>query len=396
MSIPQNIERRIKQHIKGKEHSFYAIYPPGFEATGLGEMKSVFPGKEFIVEKGGIAFDGTVNDCYVANLQLRGAVRVLMRVDVFKALFFEKLHDKIQAIPWELYLDESRAVSFNVSCRHSRLYHTGRIEEECARAVTEKMKSVYENYNPLTTPAQEIHVRFADDICMVSLDSSGESLYLRKYKKLVSRAPLRENIASLILRESKIENYDILLDPMCGSGTFSLEAALLCGAGHLVHPEREFAFQNWPVFSPGGFEFLKKEQSALRTKKELKIFAGDIDDKSVHITLENARACGVDENAPVRLNAANADFFTLKRNSFPEGKILLAMNPPYGKRLGDDGETLSLYREIGKKITNDFSDAGFAIIAPGHEAQRALGLHYDRKIPFMNGGIPAAVLFGDI
>jgi putative N6-adenine-specific DNA methylase len=236
-----------------------------------------------------------------------------------------------------------------------------------------------------------VFVRLEKDICTVSLDSSGELLYRRGKKRLVTEAPLRETLAALILREASLRNYDLLLDPMCGSGTFSLEAATL-SRGIAPCMDRSFSFMKWPVFSEGAWRHMKNDIEAEREKTSwpLSILASDNNAGAIRVAEDNIKTAGLSEIIPCQ----RRDFFT-DIIDIPEGKkCLIVMNPPYGGRLKIN-DTAALYRSVGNTIRRHYRRCGYAIIAPGLEAEKALGLSHDRKITFMNGGIPVAVIFRD-
>jgi putative N6-adenine-specific DNA methylase len=177
---------------------------------------------------------------------------------------------------------------------------------------------------------------------------------------------------------------------MCGSGTFALEAAHIL-QDILPGSARGFAFQNWPVYSEANFNYLKQELSTQKkssAEKKIKIYASDKDPQALEVARKNIEA----NNLHTAIELAEKDFFQLAQSDFGEQKILLVMNPPYGKRLAGDEKTADFYRRIGNKIKKDFPEAGFAIIVPGLELEKALGLAYDCKLLFMNGGIKVAVL----
>ena len=272
------------------------------------------------------------------------------------------------------------------------IYHTGKLEEIFYAGISERLNRFnisIESGKLLTR--QTIFLRNYRDLCTVSLDASGEFLYKRGEGKKTCQAPLRETTAALILLEAKLGGYGQILDSMCGSGTFSLEAASIL-AKSLPAGEREFPFMHWPGFRGSLFRFIKN--TALMnviTQEELvqKIITTDINENVVKTAKSN-----IPERFNKIIQPYVSDFFTIPGSITNGIKTLIVLNPPYGKRL-DDGTDKLIYREIGKKIRKDFSNCGYAIIVPGEEKENVLGLAYDRKIPFMNGGIKAAVIFKD-
>lgn len=390
MSI-KGLERRIKQHVKAKPHQFFAICQPGFEDVFQNELLEICQLQELNVVEGGIEFSAKINDCYKINLSSRGATRIIMRLVKFKVIYFEKLSAKLEEFPWELYLKKNTELSFNIKCHHSRLYHTGRIETEFRKAINKRLNSEIFIEEKNEKVIQTIHVRFDNDLCTVSLDSSGEPLYKRGYKTHITEAPIRETLAALILKSININKYDALIDPMCGSGTIAIEAAMIVN-NILPAIKRKFAFENWPVFSEANFRFIKKEQVEKNKNEEItfkqKIYASDIDEQVISIARHNA----LELNLPEEINFKTVDFFSLGADDFNTQKMFFVFNPPYGKRIAEHKNISSFYRKIGKKIRKDFNHAGFAIIVPGIDNEKALGLNYNKKTLFMNGGVKVAIL----
>jgi putative N6-adenine-specific DNA methylase len=396
MSEEMNIkalERRIKQHIKAREHGFFAIVQPGFESTALGELRELGIGSGHEITEGGISFTGRMTDCQRCNIMSHTVSRLLMRLDTFRAENFHRFHERMAKIPWELHISDGQKIRFALSARKSRLYHTGRLEEECAGAVSRRLAEygLSALLGEKSPDEQMVFVRLEKDICTVSLDSSGELLYRRGKKRFVTEAPLRETLASLILREASLRDYDMLMDPMCGSGTFSLEAAAL-SRGMAPGIDRDFSFMKWPVFSEAAWRYTKNDIAAelKNTSWPLSLLASDNNAGALRVAGENIAAAGF------------ADIISCERRDFfadiieiPEGKrCLIVMNPPYGGRL-KIADTASLYRRIGDTIRRYYGRCGYAVIVPGLDAEKAMGLSHDRKITFMNGGIPVAVLFRD-
>jgi len=390
--MTQGLERRIKKHIIAKEHEFFAIVQPGFEKTAAQELSSLGIEKFGQTIEGGIEFSGRINDCYRINICSRTLSRLLLRVSNFKAERFDILNKKISRIPWELYIKDGTHVSFRVKARKSRLYHTVRIEQECNDAVKSRLREYNINISgePDTDKqVQEIFIRFENDRCTVSLDTGGGLLYKRGRKLLVSDAPIRETIASLILLEAGLEKYDCLIDPMCGSGTFSLEAMeISCSMPPNIN--RDFIFKKWPCFREAAFAYMAgkiSEEIKSPEHSHIKIHTSDIDAEAVSLAQKNAD------------NSGFSSVLGIEEKPFSEtldiekpGKCLIVLNPPYGRRLSNT-DSVSVYRKIGNTIRNKYAGCSYAIISPGVEYEKAMSLPYEKKILFMNGGIKAGVIF---
>ncbi len=391
------LARRIKDHVLGSSHDFFAVVHPGFEATAQQELHELRIVSPRIAGSGGIAFSGKLEDAWRVNLGAGAVSRLLMRLCEFKATGFGEFRSKLVAFPWELHLTENSRVVFSIHAGRSRLWHEGKLEEEAARAITERMAAYGRRVSFMDKAASEprgkqtVFLRLEENRCQASLDTSGELLYRRGRNKFTEEAPLRETLACSVLRAAGIENYRVLVDPFCGSGTFALEAGAIF-SGRPVNLERNFAFQDWPSFKPARFQHLKLEMEK-EFREHLpggtrKIYSSDIDPKAAATAKHNLELAGL---APLT-EVDQADFFHLHPPACAPASVLLAMNPPYGTRQEPGGDITALYRRIGDKVRRDYAGCGYAIIVPGLELEKALGLPHEKKILFRNGGIGVALL----
>lgn len=393
--IPKNILRRIKQNLYAKEHSFFAIVQPGFETTSEDEIKCIIPSVSVTSRiQGGIEFSCKVDDIWKLNLAVHTVTRFLLRIDSFRSIYFERFRERFARIPWEIYLLPSAKVSFSISCHGSRLYHTGRLEEESLSAVTESMRKIYPEWNGSDVsanpeiPVQTIYVRLEDDICTVSLDTSGEPLYKRGYRTFVERAPLRETFAASILLYAGIYDFNVMVDPMCGSGVFSLEAALMV-KGVLPGARRLFAFQGWPGYSSVSYEYMKKTLTAEYSVKNLnfRIFASDIDEKAVSTAGKNLKeSCLADI-----VTLEKKDFFTIGKDDHEETKILFVLNPPYGKRIPVE-KTVIFYKNIFKHIKSMRQNCTMLVLVPSEVLKKIAFQGEYTVLHCKNGGISLSLV----
>jgi len=374
----KSLARRVRQHVNGKEHEFFAIVPPGFESTAKEELAEIGIERFGDTVAGGVEFTSRLDGGYRVNLASRTISRLLMRLTEFRADGFDRMAKKALAFPWELHLEGGARVAFRVESARSRLYHEGRIEEEFRKAIPMRLAD-YGRQVEFADGGQTVFVRMDENRCRVSLDTSGGLLYRRGRKPFASEASLRETLAALILREAGWpRDYDVLVDPMCGAGTFTLEAMEMA-AGRLPNAEREFAFLAWPAFRPAAFAHLKKELAATATADARRILTSDVDPAAVATARKNLG----DHPVAVR------DFL----DSAPptdEARRLYVLNPPWGRRLRG-ADPRKLYRRIGEVIRSD-PRAGYAIIVPELDLEKVLSLRHDRKILFRNGGIRVAVM----
>ena len=391
----KGLQRRIKHHVLAKTHRFLAITAPGFEGVTAGELAELGIGDARTVSPGGVEFSGRLNDCYRANLSSRTAARIVMRLFKFRALHFRGLRESVRSFPWELFIANESGLRLKVSASKSKLYHTGRIAEEFRAGIGERFAGIGSAEDAVPHDGDGgpmILVRFHRDTCGVSLDSSGALLYRRGYRTASGAAPLRENLAASILLEAGLRRYDMLIDPMCGSGTFGTEAAMIM-AGIMPGSARSFAFQEWPGYRPAAFGFLKKKLESGETgSRPFDILCGDRDAFAVEGARENFTRLG--DIGPVTAAVERRDFL---REPFavPEGRrALFVLNPPYGARI-EAGNVKALYGRIGERIRASCGNGGVAILVPGLECEKALSLPYDRKILFRHGGIGLSLLVRD-
>ena len=296
MNADGNIKKRIKRHLLGKRHFFFAVTPPGIEKRCLDELTALaLSGPDALASRDGVTFSGRIHDAYAANLHLRTASRILMRISAFQATHFRQLVQKSAAIPWELYLHPQAAFKFHVTTRHSRLFHTDAVAARIEESLIERLHRFAGTPNDFpdrTRICQQIFVRAADDRFVLSLDSSGELLYKRGLKTYGGRAPIRETIAAAILAAAGYTGNAPLVDPMCGSGTFSLEGALIANripAGWY----RRFAFMDWPCFRPSRWNHIRRSaQAEIAPLTQPMILASDTDLRNIRrlekIVRENA------------------------------------------------------------------------------------------------------------
>ena len=383
----------------GSGHEFFAVVHPGFEATALRELAGLGIAAPRIAGSGGVDFCGKLEDAWRVNLGAGTVSRVLMRLCEFKATGFGEFRAKLAAIPWELHLADGARVAFSIHAGRSRLWHEGKLEEEAARAdrrnAWPSMAAGFQFGDRAEgAPAgrQTVFLRLDENRCQASLDTSGELLYRRGHGKFVEQAPLRETLACSILRAAALERYRVVIDPFCGSGTFALEAGAIF-SGRPVNLDRAFAFQEWPSFKPARFQHLKGRAGAGVQREGSRGRPQDL-------LLGHRRQGGRHRrrttwNTPVSLHLVEidqADFFHLHPPACDPADVLLVMNPPYGERQGAGGDIASFYRRIGDKVRRDYAGCGYAIIVPGLELEKALGLPHEQKILFRNGGISVALL----
>jgi putative N6-adenine-specific DNA methylase len=386
--------KRIKRHLIGKSHSFFVVTPPGLLQLCHQELSSLpISGDKRASPKEGIQFCGYVHECYLANLHLRTASRILMRISTFKATNFRQLQNKITAVAWELYLPPELSLECKVAVKGCRLYHTQAISTRCKAVIGKRLQIAYADNDKALNhgPSPTVYVRGVDDRFTLSIDSSGENLYKRGLKAFSAQAPLRETIAAALLKWAGYTGAEPMIDPMCGSGTIALEAALI---SRRIPPGwyRRFAFMDWPCFRPQRWSYLKKEARQLITPStEALIFASDKNQKQI----ETLRSTIFQHSFKETIRYAAIDFFELQPEKLTSKKGLIIMNPPYGRRIGSKLNSLRLYTDIMHKLQRDFKGWKVVLLLPHQECLGRANFPFDLRHLF-HGGLHVYVLIGRI
>jgi len=394
MSRNTSNQKRIKRHVIGPAHTFFATTPPGLESLCAREIAALPADiNQIEIISGGVTFSCRLKGCYTANLHLRIPNRILMRLTDFKATNFRQLEKKLLQFPWELYLSPSSDLNFSVKARHSRLFHTTAIAQRMETCIRRRVPRAPSGEPRLQNKkdSQHLYVRAMDDHLFVSLDSSGELLFKRGLKQDVGKAPLRETLAAAILKLAGYDGSQPLLDPMCGSGTFSLEACMLA---RNIPPGRyrDFAFMQWPAFREPQWRHLKqKAANDIRPEKTPVIFASDQDSSR---TTELKKITGSLDHLD-GIQVETCDFFDLTPRDMTETPGILVLNPPFGIRLNANENSKTFYRDILRKLKKDFRYWQIAILVKDKTLLKGFPADF-RRTPIFHGGIDLTLLIGVI
>ncbi len=360
-----------------KKHTeqLFAATAPGLEGVCATELIALgVPGVKAVA--GGVEFCGGLRELYLANLWLRTASRVVVRLGEVRCRDFPSLYRKSLRLPWGRYVKPGRQLQVRVTSRRSRLQHTERIATTLKDAMVRALGGVD---TAQSGPKQLLIVSLEDDICRLSLDSSGELLHRRGYRQDIGPAPLRETLAAGILMLLGWQGDRPLFDPMCGSGTFLIEGALLA----LQRPpgaQRKFAFMDWPRFRPGLWQALLLE-AAKQEKDTCPMLVGADRERAVlEAAGRNANRAGVEKFLsfePLELS---------QQVSPPSSAGLVVANPPYGTRLGR-GELDAVYRALGRVYRDVLSGWQRAFLCPEPRLAQKVGLPLVQAASLQNGGI---------
>lgn len=340
---------------------------PGLEPLLKAEMAEI-GFTELKAVAGGVEMAGGWPDVWRANLRLRGASRVLVRLGSFRAAHLSELDKKARRLPWGDVLALGMALKVEASCKRSKIYHTGAVAERVIRAAGGEAGEGAD----IT-----LFVRIENNSCTVSIDTSGELLHKRGFKQAVSKAPLRETQAALFLRACGYQGTEPVLDPMCGSGTFPIEAAEWA-AGLAPGRARGFSFEALKSFDPEAWAALKEEVTPRATTP--RFYARDHDEGAIRRAEENAMRARVDHLISFRAQA-------IHQVEVPDGPPGLVMvNPPYGARIGDKGSLRSLYQTLGCLLKERAQGWRVGLVTSEAELARATGLPFQPPGPIVPHG----------
>jgi len=348
------------------------------EITGLG-------GEQVKVLKRAVSYMGNDTLLYKSNLALRTALRVLVPLRGFSAGNEEQLYYGIKDFPWEDVFSPDQTFAIDAVVSGTVFRHSQYAALKSKDAIADRFRQKYGRRPGVDTKDPDIylHIRVVDHQVTVSIDSSGLSLDRRGYRKTANEAPINEVLAAGILLMTGWKPMQPLVDPMAGSGTFGIEAALI---GTQTPPgiHRTFAFQRWEEYDANLFERVKFELSKKISDTELKIFSRDIVAKNIDIISQNAENAGMDEHLSVK----KEDFF----ESFPkEPGGVVVINPPYGERL-QMAEIELFYKRLGDTLKQRYEGYDAWVISSDLNALKAVGLKASFKADLMNGGLPARLV----
>lgn len=327
-----------------------------------------------------VSFTGDKRMMYKANFCLRTAIRILKPIKNFTAKDADEVYNQIQAIPWEEYLDVNKtfaidAVVFSEEFRHSKFvsYKVKDAIVDYFRKKTGKRPSVRIN-----NPDVLLNIHIAQTTCTLSLDSSGESLHRRGYRQEQVDAPLNEVLAAGMLLMTGWRGECDLIDPMCGSGTIPIEAALIA---RNIAPgvfRKGFAFEKWVDFDSEMFDEIYNDDSQEREFTH-KIYGYDNNPKANEIATHNIKAAGVSKDVTLKLQP-------FQQFEQPQEKSIIVMNPPYGERISTN-DLLGLYQMIGERLKHAFVGNEAWVLSYREECFDQIGLKPSKKVPLFNGAL---------
>ena len=336
------------------------------------------------VEDGRITFRGDAQAIARANVFIRTAERIMVKVGSFPAKSFDQLFEGTKALAWEQYLPkDAKFWVSKASTKNSALFSGSDIQSIVKKAIVERLKTVYHvTWFEETGAEYPIRVFINKDIVSIGMDASGVSLHKRGYRQLVGKAPISETLAAALIMLTPWNKDRILVDPFCGSGTFPIEAAMI-GARIAPGMNRSFTAQKWDnlLTRQAWMDAVEEAEDQILRDVKMSIQGYDIDSSIVKCAMENARAAGVDRQIHFQQRS-------VAELSHPKKYGFIITNPPYGERLEEKEELPDLYRMIAASF--DRLDTWSKYIITSYEdAEKYLGRKADKNRKIYNGMIKA-------
>jgi putative N6-adenine-specific DNA methylase len=368
----------------------WATAAPGLEPLVEAELRALgFAG--VAAAPGGVEFRCDAAGLARAQVHLRVASRVVVRLAAFRATAFHELERAARKVAWTRKLAPGRAVRLSVTCRKSRLYHSDAVAQRVKEAIVRAVPGATiagpgaadDDDGP--ADAQLFTVRIDHDRCTISADASGDLLHRRGYRQAVARAPLRETLAAAMLAAVPWDPRTPLLDPMCGSGTIAIEAAM---RARRMAPglDRTFAAEQWPELDAGVFAAERRAARALiLPAAPAPVHASDRDAGAIDAARANAARAGV---------AADITFANVALSDVrpPAGRGLLITNPPYGVRVGARAPLRDLYARLGQVARTRCGGWQVALLSADKALEGHTGLRFTERFRTSNGGIPVRLV----
>jgi putative N6-adenine-specific DNA methylase len=351
----------------------------GLEAVVANELRNL--GYENLqVENGRVAFSAGTEAIARCNLWLRSADRVLLKMGEFEACSFEELFERTKSLPWSDWLPETAEFPVEGKSIQSQLFSVSDCQAIVKKAIVEKMKEKYPvQWFKESGPRYKIEVALLKNRATLTLDTSGAGLHKRGYRRLAGEAPLKETLAAALIYLSRWRADRALIDPLCGSGTIPIEAAMI---GRNIAPglKREFAAEKWPQI-PAQIWLQAREEArdSILTDQPLGILGFDIDDQALQLARSNARQAGLEN-----LISFQRQPLSELRSQYNYGYLIT--NPPYGERLSEKPEVEKLYRQMGS-VCKNLPTWSFYILTSHPQFEKFFHRQADKKRKLYNGRI---------
>lgn len=373
---------------RAARETFFATCAPGLEPVLHEELAGLRLAR---IERqvGGVRFEGGIEDAWRANLNARTAVRILLRLARFEAASADALYAGASAVDWGRFLRPDGTFRVDAHSNESALDHTLFVEQRVKDAVADAFRARH-GARPsvdLEDPELSIRVHLFRDRCTLSVDTSGESLHKRGWRRFQGRAPLAETLAAGIVLLSGWDRRSPLLDPFCGSGTVLIEAAWIAGGVPPGHLRKRFGFERWIGHDAARWRALvDASRAGIDFPKKLVLEGSDSDPSAVAGARDNLAAAGLDDR--IRFEVRDAADFAPKRG----WNAWIVTNPPYGERVGRQRDLEGLYQGFGRLLRERCGGYAVAVLSGNPALSKALGLDLARRTALKNGSIDCELL----
>lgn len=337
---------------------------------------------DLTVDNGWIFFDAEIEDIIKTNINLRSAERVLLVMGEFNAVTFTELHDKTYDLPWDEWIEKDGSFTVKGKSVKSKLYSVPDCQSIVKKAIVNKLKSRFD-VEWFTEKGAEftVQVSILKDNVILTIDTTGsrEGLFKRGYRKSAVEAPLKETMASALVQLSFWNKDRILYDPMCGSGTIAIEAALI-GTNTPPGLFRQFASEEWQAIPAIAWDDMRfYYESQIDNEVKLKIFASDINQEAIDFAKKNAIRAGMEEHITF-------ETLDIKDIVLPGDYGVMITNPPYGDRIGDEESVKEISEYLGKIFGGNKTWSNY-IITPFEKFENYFGAKASRKRKLFNGNV---------
>ena len=331
-------------------------------------------------QDGRIDFKGGADAIPKANLWLRAADRVLLKMGAFTATTFDELFEQTKALPWEQWITEDGQFTVTGKSVKSKLFSVPDCQAIVKKAVVERLKQTYKTeWFEETGAVYKIQVALLKDVATLTIDTTGPGLHKRGYRPDAVAAPIKETLAAAMLDLSFWKKDRVLIDPFCGSGTIAIEAAMMAKN---IAPglARKFVSEDWPQVGKTVWKAARMAAyAAIDTDFRPEIYASDIDEKAIELAKHNARNAGVDDC----IQFSALDFNEI---GAPAPYSVIVTNPPYGERIGEINEVRKCYKVMGKMLAGD-NTLSLYVITSDEDFEKIIGRRANTKRKLFNGMI---------
>ena len=358
----------------------------GFEEI-LSEELLKLGAQKIIKGNRNVSFYGDKGFMYKSNISLRTALKIIKPIKEFKFKDIDEYYKKIYEIKWEDYLDFNSSFLINSVVFNSKIFNNSKFTSLKAKdAIVDRFRNKFKNRPSINSfnPELKIEIHVNRNFCTISLDSSGESLHKRGYKKYNSAAPLNEVLAAGIILMSAWDKKSDLLDPMCGTGTFLIEAAMIARNIAPNLNRLSFAFEKWKDWDNELFETIEESVKSKEIEFEHKLYGFDISSAMIKKAEKNIEI----SDLGVDIEIVKKDFLTSIKTD--NDKLHVLINPPYDKRISADVN--QLYKKIGDTLKNNYLYSDVWIITANLEAIKSIGLKSSKKIKLFNANLESRLL----